>query len=165
MEIERKWVVEDWPEGLPLIKTQDMRQGYISVRPTVRIREEALRGGETEYIVCFKSDGLLAREEVEIPVSENDFRRLEGIIGKPLIRKVRRVYRLPDGNELEVNLVDADQPESYMYAEIEYASVDEAENYFPGPELQDYLSNEVTGVPGSSMGAYWERTRLNQGQE
>ena len=52
MEIERKWMVNGWPEGgnlpaLPLKEEFAMRQGYISVRPTVRIREEALKGGET----------------------------------------------------------------------------------------------------------------------
>ena len=51
MEIERKWMVNGWPEGenfpaLPLKEEFAMRQGYISVRPTVRIREEALKGGD-----------------------------------------------------------------------------------------------------------------------
>ena len=45
MEIERKWMVNGWPEGenfpaLPLKEEFAMRQGYISVRPTVRIRED-----------------------------------------------------------------------------------------------------------------------------
>ena len=42
MEIERKWMLKGWPPeelGLPLLYEQSMRQGYISVRPTVRIRE------------------------------------------------------------------------------------------------------------------------------
>ena len=39
MEIERKWMVTGWPEGLPLEEEFTMRQGYISVQPTVRIRE------------------------------------------------------------------------------------------------------------------------------
>ena len=47
MEIERKWMVTGWPEGLPLEEEFTMRQGYISVQPTVRIREEALTGGST----------------------------------------------------------------------------------------------------------------------
>ena len=72
MEIERKWMVNGWPEGenlpaLPLKEEFAMRQGYISVRPTVRIREEALKGGETAYILCFKSGSGLAREEIERP--------------------------------------------------------------------------------------------------
>ena len=60
MEIERKWMVTGWPEGLPLEEEFTMRQGYISVQPTVRIREEALTGGSTDYILCFKSAGGLA---------------------------------------------------------------------------------------------------------
>ena len=56
MEIERKWMVNGWPEGegfpaLPLKEEFAMRQGYISVHPTVRIREEALKGGRTDYIL------------------------------------------------------------------------------------------------------------------
>ena len=42
MEIERKWMVTGWPEGCPLLKEEEMRQGYVSVKPTVRIREEKL---------------------------------------------------------------------------------------------------------------------------
>lgn len=42
MEIERKWMVQGWPEGYALQKEEEMRQGYVSVRPTVRIREEKL---------------------------------------------------------------------------------------------------------------------------
>ena len=61
MEIERKWMVNGWPEGLPLKEEFAMRQGYISVRPTVRIREEALAGGKTDYVLCFKSEGGLPR--------------------------------------------------------------------------------------------------------
>ena len=50
MEIERKWMVTGWPAGLPLTEDYRMDQGYISVRPTVRIRREALEGGPTAQI-------------------------------------------------------------------------------------------------------------------
>ena len=58
MEIERKWMVKGWPEespSLPLVREEKMRQGYVTVYPTVRIREEAEKGGNTEHILCFKS--------------------------------------------------------------------------------------------------------------
>ena len=99
MEIERKWMVNGWPEQpLPLKEEFAMRQGYISVRPTVRIREEAMTGGETKYILCFKSGSGLAREEIEREIDKELFTRLEEkIIGKPLIPKLRRSYQLPDG--------------------------------------------------------------------
>jgi len=52
MEIERKWMVPGWPDAaLPLVKEEIMRQGYVTVRPTVRIREEALVGGDTAWIL------------------------------------------------------------------------------------------------------------------
>lgn len=162
MEIERKWLVRGWPEGLPLTEEFRMRQGYISVRPTVRIREEALTGGKTEYILCFKSAGGIAREEIERAIDKELFEELEQkIIGRPLIGKLRRSYRLPDGCILEVNQVDEGQPGEFFYAEIEYPTLAAAESWRPEScGMEAYLSHEVTGQKGQSMGEYWERTRL-----
>lgn len=161
MEIERKWMVKGWPEGLPLREEFAMRQGYISVRPTVRIREEALTGGETKYILCFKSGSGLAREEIEREIDKELFTRLEEkIIGKPLIPKLRRSYQLPDGMVLEVNHVDEGQPTEFWYAEVEYPTVEAAHAWRPeAVGLAAYLNDDVTDQPGQSMGAYWEQTR------
>ena len=161
MEIERKWLVGGWPAGLPLVEEFTMRQGYISVAPTVRIREEAKTGGETAWVLCFKSAGGLAREEIERSIDQALFNELAAkIIAKPLIEKVRRTYLLPDGRHLEVNHVDAGQPGAFWYAEVEYPTVAEAEAWTPaGAALAAYLADEVTGQPGQSMGAYWARTR------
>ena len=158
MEIERKWMVKGWPEGLPLREEFAMRQGYISVRPTVRIREEALTGGRTD---CFKSGGGLAREEIERSIDKELFDDLEyKIIAKPLIPKLRRSYTLPDGSVLEVNHVDEGQPTEFWYAEVEYPTVEAARSWQPAAVgLADYLNDEVTDQPGQSMGAYWEQTR------
>ena len=160
MEIERKWLVEGWPAGLPLVEEFTMRQGYISVRPTVRIREEAQTGGSTAWILCFKSAGGLAREEIERPIDKGLFDELAAkIIARPLIEKVRRTYLLPDGHHLEVNHVDAGQPGAFWYAEVEYPTVAEARGWAPAGPMAAYLAREVTGQPGQSMGAYWEKTR------
>ena len=161
MEIERKWMVKGWPEGLPLREEFAMRQGYISVRPTVRIREEALKGGETAYILCFKSGGGLAREEIERPIDKALFEDLETkIIAKPMIPKIRRSYLLPDGLVLEVNHVDEGQPTEFWYAEVEYPTVEAARSWRPeAVGLAAYLNDDVTDQPGQSMGAYWEQTR------
>ena len=158
MEIERKWMVKGWPEGLPLREEFAMRQGYISVRPTVRIREEALTGGRTDYILCFKSGGGLAREEIERSIDKELFDDLEyKIIAKPLIPKLRRSYTLPDGSVLEVNHVDEGQPTEFWYAEVEYPTVEAALAWQPEScGLGDYLKDEVTNQPGQSMGC-WAR--------
>ena len=120
MEIERKWMVAGWPQGLDCTEEYRMDQGYFSVRPTVRIRREALQGGDTRYVLCFKGAGTLAREEIETDIAPDLFDRLKALLGKPLIAKVRRGYALPGGLTLEVNRVDAGQPGEFFYAEIEY---------------------------------------------
>ena len=169
MEIERKWMVQGWPEGYPLRKEEEMRQGYVSVRPTVRIREEKLRmSGEgaplkDEFILCFKSKGRLSRKEIEFPIEEARFRELEDLIGLPLIPKLRRTYLLPDGHQLEVNHVDEGAPTEFWYAEVEFGSEDEARAFDPASVgLGTYLTDDVTEQPGQSMGAYWTATRLQQ---
>ena len=161
-EIERKWLVSGWPSlPLPLVTEQTMRQGYLTVRPTVRIREEAVTGGSTEYILCFKSGSGLVRRELEMPVKQEMFDELEQMIGLPLIKKIRRTYDLGGGLELEVNLVDPGTEHEFWYAEIEFPTYEEAKDWSSTlPELNEYLSREVTEVPGQTMGAYWVRTRL-----
>ena len=109
MEIERKWLVTGWPScDLPLIARQQMSQGYINVRPTVRIRKEVLMkedGDSTDFVLCIKSGTGIAREEIEISIPEEKFADLERVIGLPLIGKERRTYLLSDGCHLEVNHV------------------------------------------------------------
>lgn len=161
MEIERKWMVRGWPQMLPLKEEFTMSQGYISVHPTVRIREEALTGGRTDYILCFKSAGGLAREEIERSIDRELFGELEQkIIAKPLIKKIRRSYLLPDGSVLEVNHVDEGRPTEFWYAEVEFETVEQARAWQPSDcGMDTYLNEEVTDQPGQSMGAYWAATR------
>lgn len=174
MEIERKWLVTGWPEealGLKLCKEHKMEQGYISTYPTVRLRKEALVGGETEYILCFKSGGGLSRQEIELPLAPEVFQDLaDKILGKPLIPKLRRSYALPGGLILEVNEVDKGTTTAFYYAEIEFASEAEAVAWCPAQvgtaqdkactlDLSSYLANEVTYEKSQSMAAYWLATR------
>ncbi|MCI6149066.1 MAG: hypothetical protein MR705_01265 [Flintibacter sp.] len=160
MEIERKWLTDGWPQGLEEQRRILMRQGYITTRPTVRIRSEA-SGDVTEYVLCFKGaagpDGL-AREEIETNIAPELFAKLEAFIGRPLIEKEQRRYSLPGGLTLEVNQVDRGQPGEFFYAEVEFPTREAALAWQPG-ELGEYLSDEVTGKPGQSMAAYWTETR------
>ncbi|MDO4478580.1 MAG: hypothetical protein Q4B73_06060 [Lachnospiraceae bacterium] len=164
MEIERKWMVTGWPTDLEAEEVYLMDQGYISVRPTVRIRREELVGVKTEHVLCFKGspiDNGLAREEIETVIDEELYQKLKNLIGLPLIHKERRQYRLADGHVLEVNSVDPGTETAFSYAEVEFESLGEAKDWQPANAgLAEYLKNECTGIPGSSMGEYWMETRL-----
>ncbi len=161
MEIERKWLVEGWPSQLEAYQVIEMAQGYLSTRPTVRIRSEKT-GEETRYRLCFKGkpsqDGLM-RPEIETDIDKDLFSQLEQLIGQPLVQKEQRRYRLENGLVLEANWVDAHQPTAFFYAEVEFDTSEQAKEWQIPPQLADYLTQEVTGTPGQSMAAYWNETR------
>ena len=128
-----------------------------SVTQAVR---ESIPDENARHILCFKSAGFLSREEIEIEISREDFAKLSGLIGQPLIRKVRRIYQLPEGLKLEVNLVDEGLPTEFMYAEVEFKDEAQARAWDPaGCGLGDYLADDVTEQPGQSMSAFWAQTR------
>ena len=158
MEIERKWMVKGWPEGLAM--TEDYRWTGLHQRAAHGAHpREALAGGPTALVLCFKGGGTLSREEIETEIDAGLFAKLEHLIGKPLIHKERRGYLCPGGLTLEVNCVDPDLPTAFWYAEVEFASEAQALAWDPASAgLGAYLSDECTGKPGSSMGEYWVET-------
>ena len=171
LEIERKWMVKGWPsKQYKLLFSEQMRQGYISTKPTVRIREENTIFSKFEkkpiqdnFVLCFKSSGLLTRKEIEMNISKEKFEELEDLIGCSLINKLRKTYLLPDGNHLEVNHVDEGLPSEFWYAEIEFQSEEEALKFDPTTVgLEEYLREDVTTQPNQSMAAYWCKTRMNE---
>ena len=56
--------------------------------------------------------------------------------------------------------MDPDLPTAFWYAEVEFATEAQALAWDPASAgLGDYLRDECTGKPGSSMGEYWLTTR------
>ena len=154
MEIERKWRIDGFPTGLPLLKAAAVRQGYISCAPVVRIRESVSAAG-TDYMLCFKGRGTLVREEIETPLDAQTFHRLEALIGRPLVTKNYKVYALPGGEKLEVSCVDEGRPTAFFYAEVEFSTVEAALAFVPPA----FLGEEKTESGDFSMSAYWLATR------
>ena len=57
--------------------------------------------------------------------------------------------------------MDKGLPTAFWYAEVEYKTEAQALAWDPAAVgLRDCLSDECTGKPGSSMGDYWQQTRL-----
>lgn len=158
VEIERKFLMDAFPEGLPLLEEATVWQGYISADPVVRIRKKQT-ATEVGYRLCFKGKGTLTRLEVEMDLTSEKYETLTTLLETSPIRKDYRVYQLPDGKRLECSLVDKGTPTAFYYAEVEFSSVEEANAFVP-PAC---LGEEKTEDPTFTMSRYWER-KVSQGR-
>lgn len=149
MEIERKWLMDGFPD-LPPLSEVHMEQGYLAVNGvTVRIRK-ASAAGETDYRLTIKGGGGLARTEVELGLSAAQYGALLPLLVVPPVGKLLRTYRLPGGETLECSLVDAGAPTAFYYAEVEFDSVEQAHAFVPPA----WVGPEKTEDPEFSMAAY-----------
>ena len=154
-EIERKFLIDAFPDDLPLLHTQRVFQAYLSLEPEVRLRRAEQDGQVTARSLTIKSGGGLVRREVRIDLSKEQFAALAELIPQPFISKDYRVYRLPGGLELECSLVDEGTDTAFLYAEIEFPSVEAAKAFPPLP----LFKQEVTENPAYRMNRYWKETR------
>jgi CYTH domain-containing protein len=149
MEIERKFLIDKFPSYYPVSECY-AEQGYISTNPEVRIRK--VSGGKNVYFyITFKSSGDLCREEVDVPIQQNDFNKLKKFIKYPLITKECEFYALSDGSILECSCVDKNQPTEFKYAEIEFKSVEDSDSF----EIPNFLGKEITYDEQYKMKNYW----------
>lgn len=124
MEIERKWLVREVPD-LRDVKSEVMCQAYLCTSPVIRVRQEGKR-----FVLTVKGRGLMAREELNLPLDEVTFYRLLAKAEGRVIQKTR--YYLPIEGGLTVELDHFKSPMEGLYlAEIEFPSVEEADA-FPG---------------------------------
>ena len=153
MEIERKFKLPAFPD-LPELAYVEQWQGYLAVDPEVRIRKEINHTqGRTGYILCIKSVGDLVRHEVETPLTEAQFEELASMLSYPLIHKQLHAYRLEDGHVLECSMVDAG---AFSYAEVEFESEEDAQNWSPPA----FLGEEMTYESKFRMRTYWSDRSL-----
>lgn len=132
MEIERKFLVKSLPD-LSGAKSSEIKQGYVSISPEVRVRELAGKYYRTE-----KGEGTVMREEREWEISENEGKELFSKIQTNVIEKTR--YYLPYGKytiELDVYKGKFD---GLIVAEIEFPTLNEANSFTP-PE---WFSEDVS---------------------
>ena len=158
MEIERKWLISGFPEGLPELERAHAEQSYLCTAPVVRVRKKWNASG-CSYVLCFKGKGTLAREEIELMLDAGTYERIRALAGADPIRKDYRVYALEGGLRLECSRVDEGAPEEFYYAEVEFPTVEEALAFAPPA----FLGREVTEESGWGMAAYWARTRAARG--
>lgn len=140
MEIERKFLINPnaLPHNLGAYPHKKYTQGYLCTEPVLRVRRE----GE-DYVVTYKSKGLIAREEYNLPLTEEAFAHLIGKADGLVISKTR--YFIPEKDGLTIELDIFDEPLApLILAEVEFDSIENANAYVPPTWFGRDVSNEVT---------------------
>ncbi len=134
MEIERKYLIHTLPQGYENFPHTEIEQGYLSTNPVVRIRKS-----DDTYTLTYKGSGLMAREEYNLPLTEEAYAHLRPKVDGILIHKIR--YRLPyqDSYTIELDLF-LDSLAPLLLAEVEFPSLEEAEAFLP----PDWFGEDVT---------------------
>ena len=105
------------------------------MNPVVRIRRQ-----DNQYILTYKSTGLMAREEYNLPLNEEAYAHLKAKADGVILSKTR--YLIPLSGNLTAELDIFDKPyEGLVIAEVEFSSVDEANAFTP----PDWFGEDVTG--------------------
>lgn len=125
MEIERKYLIHTLPENLENYPHRIIEQGYLSTEPVVRIRRD-----NDEYILTYKSKGLMMREEYNLPLTKDSYMHLREKIDGRLIIKKR--YLIPLSNELTIELdIFGGDLAPLMLAEVEFPDETSANSFTP----------------------------------
>ena len=134
MEIERKYLIPHLPDHLEQYPCRIIEQGYLNVSPVIRIRRDNDR-----YELTYKSGGLMAREEYNLPLTEDSYMHLREKADGRLITKTRYVIPLDGGLSLELDIFRGDLA-PLILAEIEFPDEESAENY----QAPSWLGRDVT---------------------
>ena len=124
MEIERKFLVDMLPADLESRPHHEIEQGYLCTDPVVRIRRQ-----DDDYILTYKSGGLMAREEYNLPLHAEAYAHLKEKADGIFIAKTR--YLIPcDPYTIEMDVFHG-VLSPLLLAEVEFPSVEEAERFEP----------------------------------
>ena len=134
MEIERKWLINTIPSDLEQYPHHIIEQGYLNTTPVVRVRRQ-----DELYILTYKGGGMMAREEYNLPLTEDAYRHLlekaDGIILK------KRRYMIPLGNRLTAEIdIFSGVWEGLIITEVEFPDLVSAESF----QAPDWFGDEVT---------------------
>lgn len=136
MEIERKFLIQTLPTGYETHPFHRIEQAYLCTEPVIRIRRE-----DDSYYLTYKSKGLLAREEYNLPLTKEAYEHLLKKADGNILTKLRYLIPYPKNPALTIELdVFSGKFDGLVLAEVEFPSEEEA-LAFTSP---DWFDRDVT---------------------
>lgn len=134
MEIERKFLVKSLPGRLEEFPFHQIEQAYLCTRPVVRIRRQ-----DDEFILTWKGEGMMVREEYNLPLTEEGYFHLLKKADGNILTKKRYLIPLSSGLKAELDIFEG-KFEGLRLVEVEFPDEDTA-NAFAAP---DWFGEDVT---------------------
>lgn len=149
MEIERKYLIRQLPDQLSNYPCLEIEQAYLNVKPVIRIRRQ-----DDLYYLTYKGDGMIAREEYNLPLNKASYEHLLHKADGNVMTKKRYLIPHPhpayrtDGADsstfadslmIELDIFDAPFA-PLMLAEVEFSSQAEADAFIPPEWLGEDVS-------------------------
>lgn len=134
MEIERKFLIEQLPENLENYPFHTLEQAYLCTNPVVRVRRS-----DDRYILTYKGEGMMSREEYNLPLTAEGYEHLKAKADGNIIRKRRYLIPLKSGLTVELDVFEAPF-QGLVLAEVEFSTEEQACNFLP----PDWFGKEVT---------------------
>ena len=136
MEIERKYLIDkdNIPCRLEEYPSRQIEQGYLCTEPVVRIRRD-----NEDYVLTYKSKGLMVREEYNLPLTSEAYHHLKAKIDGRLILKTRYMLPLDNGLTIELDLFHGDL-EPLILAEVEFPDEETAVSF----QAPSWFGEDVT---------------------
>ena len=133
--VERKYLITHIPFDIAGYPFHQIEQAYLSTAPVVRVRQE-----DDTYYLTYKSKGLMAREEYNLPLTKESYEHLRSKADGRILTKKR--YLIPmEGTEYTIELdIFLGEYEGLKLAEVEFPSEEAALAFVP-PE---WFGREVT---------------------
>lgn len=143
MEIEKKYLVKEVPFELHNMEKEEIEQGYLCIKPTVRIRKS-----NNDYFLNYKwKDNSLTDEnaihniEYEMPLTKDNYEHLLSKVDDNMIIKTRYLIPLEDGHIVELDVFDGNL-KGLIFAEIEFKDDTDVSNFVKPEWLGEDISND-----------------------
>ena len=147
-EIERKFFIEQAPEGYESYPFHMIEQAYLCTNPVVRIRRQ-----DSEYYLTYKGQGRLSREEYNLPLTEEAYAHLLTKADGNILSKKRYLIPVEGRPDLTIEFdVSQGKFEGLMLAEVEFASEEDANAFVP----PSWFTRDVT------MSGEYQNSRLSK---
>ena len=141
MEIERKFKVLKMPKDLEKYPKKEIEQGYLCIKPTVRIRRT-----NDKYSLNYKWKNPNVQEksaiqniEYDMPLTEENYRILFNKVENHVIIKTRYCIKLDNNLKVELDVFHGNL-DGLVFAEVEFPDVEASENFIK----PDWLGKDVS---------------------